>query len=136
MTAGCGGEKRPEGLPKLTPCELTVQYEDGTPIEKATVMMYPFEGKWYANGTTDVSGNVTMATMGKYPGAAPGEFRVTVTKQDITYPPGYDPEKEDSPEAIVKDLIDRTYARPGDSPLKVTVAGTPVKETLQVKKPK
>ena len=134
--AGCGTNKRPAGMPKLTPCEFTFQYEDGTPLEKAFVMMYPVVGQWYANGTTDSNGFAKMSTQGLYTGAAPGEYKVTVTKQDIIDPPGYIPGNEDNPASIVKDLIDRGFATPDKTPLKINVATTPIKETFKVKKPK
>jgi len=135
VTVGCSGG-RPTGLPKLTPCEFTIQYEDGTPIADATIMMYPIEGKWYANGSTDSNGFVKMTTQGTYLGVAPGEFKVTVTKQEIILPPGYNPDRENNPEPTINNLVHRDYFVPNKTPLQITVATTPIKETLQVKKPK
>jgi hypothetical protein len=136
VTAGCGGSSRPPGLPKLTPCEFTIQFEDGMPVVEASVMMWPADGKWSANGSTDSSGFVKIATQGTYSGVAPGEFSITVTKQETIFPPGYDPDKEGGPDPIVKNLIHPDFFVPNQTPLKITVTTTPIKETLQVKKPK
>jgi hypothetical protein len=136
-TTGCGSN-RPKDLPKLTPCELIIQYEDGSPVDAATVMMYPLEGNWYANGQTDSSGVAKMSTQGSFAGVAPGDYKVTVKKQEIIYPPGYDPggENEGLPDATVNNYVDEQFLQLAKTPLKVTVAGQPVKETFQVKKSK
>ena len=136
VAVGCGRGDRPKDLPKLTPCEFAVQYEDGSPIDQAAVMMYPVAGKWFANGKTDSSGNVKVSTQGKYAGAAPGEYNVTVMKQETIYPPGYDPKDENAPDLVTNDLVDQEFAIPDKTPLKITVGTTAVKETLTVRKPK
>ena len=43
---GCGGgPTRPDDLPPLTACTLTVAYQ-GTPLADATVTLTPEAGKW------------------------------------------------------------------------------------------
>jgi hypothetical protein len=130
---GCGS-RRPPGLPKLTDCELTVQFDDGLPVEDAIVMLYPVEGKWYSNGKTDSAGIVKVAVNGSFPGVAPGEYKVTIKKQEIIFPPDYDPEKENSVEAVINNHIVEEFGLPNKTPLQITVGTSPVKEILIIKK--
>ncbi|MDR3111425.1 MAG: carboxypeptidase-like regulatory domain-containing protein [Planctomycetaceae bacterium] len=134
---GCGNDGRPADLPRLTSVELTVQYEDGSPIPDALVMLYPFEGKWYSNGQTNSSGSVKPLVDGKYAGVVPGDYKVTVKKQNTVFPAGYDPNSEkEQPEPTITNLVDTKYAVPASSPLKLTVGSSSVSETVKVKKPK
>jgi hypothetical protein len=132
---GCRNH-RPPGLPKLTACEFTVLYDDGSPVENAIVMLYPAEGKWYSNGKTDTAGIVKVAVNGSFPGAVPGEYKVTVKKQDIVFPSGYDSNAENSSEAVISNHVSEEFMLPNKTPLQITVGADPVKETLTIKKPK
>jgi hypothetical protein len=136
--SGCGKNNRPADLPKLTPCQLTIQYEDGTPVSEATVMLFPLEGKWYCNGVTDSQGVVNVKTNGSFAGAASGSYKVTVKKQKIDYPPGFDPnsENENKPEATVTNFVAEEFMSMKTTPLTLSVADIPVRETLKVKKAK
>ena len=50
---GCGGQKLPEGMPKLTPVNLIVM-QDGTPLDGAVVSLIPTDNsRWNAGGVTD-----------------------------------------------------------------------------------
>ncbi|MDR0610433.1 MAG: carboxypeptidase-like regulatory domain-containing protein [Planctomycetaceae bacterium] len=130
---GCGS-RRPPGLPKLTNCELTIQFDDGSPVENAIVMLYPVEGKWYSNGKTDSAGTVKVAVNGSFPGVVPGEYKVTVKKQEIVFPPDFDSEKDNSVETVVINHIAEEFMVPNKTPLQITVGTNPVKETLIIKK--
>ncbi|MDR1269838.1 MAG: carboxypeptidase-like regulatory domain-containing protein [Planctomycetaceae bacterium] len=130
---GCGS-RRPPGLPKLTACELTVQFDDGSPVENVIVMLYPVEGKWYSNGKTNSAGIVKVAVNGSFYGVVPGEYKVTVKKQEVTFPPNYNPESENSAEAVVHQHIAEEFMLPNKTPLQITVGTSPVKEILTVKK--
>jgi len=138
MLSGCGNGGRPADLPKPTSCVLTIQYEDGSPVADAVVMLYPVEGKWYSNGKTNASGEVAVAVSGQFAGAVPGEYKVTVKKQDVQFPPGYDPESENpkQAEATITDYISKEFVAPTTTPLKLTVGNSKVRETFQVKKAK
>jgi hypothetical protein len=131
---GCGS-RRPPGLPKLTTCELTILYSDGSPVENAIVMLYPVEGKWYSNGKTDTAGIVKVAVNGSFSGAAPGEYKVTVKKQEIVFPSDYDPNAENSSEAVINNHVADEFMLPNKTPLQITIGVNPVKETLTIKKP-
>jgi hypothetical protein len=136
ILTGCGNGGRPADLPKLTSCELAVQFEDGLPVSDAMVMLYPLNGKWYSNGKTDSKGRVKVAVNGSFSGVVPGEYKVTVKKQEIAFPPGYDPEgdNENLPDATITDLVAREFSGPAATPLKLIVTETEVRETLTVKK--
>ncbi|MDR0609200.1 MAG: carboxypeptidase-like regulatory domain-containing protein [Planctomycetaceae bacterium] len=133
MIFGCGN-RRPPGLPKLTACELTVLDDDGSPVENAIVMLYPVEGKWYSNGKTDSAGIVNVAVNGSFPGAAQGEYKVTVKKQGFIFPSDYNPDTENSSEAVVHNYIAEEFVLPNKTPLQITVGTNPVKEILTIKK--
>lgn len=66
-----------DGSASLYPVTGTVTYQD-KPVEGATVQFIPTEGI-AAIGTTDASGKFSLATAAK-PGAAAGDYKVTVTK--------------------------------------------------------
>ena len=79
--AGCGGEKRPDGFPRLYPLTIHVTQE-GKPLEGATIALVTPDGTvpWAVAGTTDAEGNAKMMTQGKYPGAPEGKFNVQILK--------------------------------------------------------
>ena len=80
---GCGRRlpNRPSGLPKTTPCTLTVTF-GGDKIEGVAVLFTPKDQsqRWYAGGTTDQNGSVAMKTGGHYIGVVPGEYTVSFQK--------------------------------------------------------
>lgn len=79
--AGCSGEPRPAGFPKLYPVTLKVSQE-GTPLEGAFVQLQSNDPAmtWTTSGTTDANGAAVLWTYGKYKGAPAGTFKVTVMK--------------------------------------------------------
>lgn len=87
---GCGGRQAlPEGMPKLTPCKVTINL-GGAPLEGAIVGIVPeneANSRWSAGGTTDATGTVTIYTLGQYSGAVAGKYKVTVMKQIVDAPP-------------------------------------------------
>ena len=140
---GCNqGPQKPDDLPALTPCTITVTH-NGSPVEGASVLLSPKSGKHSAAGTTDASGKAAMKTNGMYDGVAAGEFLVTVTKLEDT---GYvaPPEPEDPKEwekweeelknqPQPKNLLPEKYASFGTSELTVTISeGSPVEQTLEL----
>ena len=82
---GCG-EKRPDGMPKTYPCELTLT-QGGKPLVKAQVMLYAKEAPcpWTVGGSTDENGVAEINTHGKYKGAPNGDWIVTVSKNIVIY---------------------------------------------------
>lgn len=98
--AGCGGSPKPEGLPDLVPCTVTVTM-GGAPLEDASVSLVAPDGRWPGNGRTDSKGKAVIMTRGQYAGVAPGDYKVTVTK---TLPPpatGRDEGSDAEPESLV-----------------------------------
>lgn len=89
LLGGCGGSS----LPQTSPVSGTVSYQ-GKPVEGATVIYSRgarklSEGE-IAIGKTDASGTFTLTThvgsQADVPGAVPGQYQVTVSKQ--VPPPG------------------------------------------------
>ena len=76
--AGCK-EDKPADLPDLYPTKVTVT-KDGQTIDGASVSLSPESGKWSASGMTDASGVAAIKTNGKYEGATPGKYKVSVNK--------------------------------------------------------
>ena len=80
---GCGGERRPDGMPRLYPASIQIMQE-GTPLDGATVTLVSEDaelGRWAPTGITDASGVAVMQTNGLYSGAPLGTFKVVVAKR-------------------------------------------------------
>ncbi|MDR1959325.1 MAG: hypothetical protein LBQ54_09865 [Planctomycetaceae bacterium] len=80
-TIGCKKDNRPEDMPPLFSCVITVVLE-GTPLDEAAVSFVPVEGtdaKYRAVGVTNAEGKATMKTYG-FDGAPAGKYKVTVRK--------------------------------------------------------
>lgn len=80
--SGCGGQKLPDGFPKVYQVTVNV-VQDGKPLEGANVLFYAEDeanSRWGIGGCTDATGNAIMAVNGKYKGAPAGKYKVTVTK--------------------------------------------------------
>ncbi|MBR4832775.1 MAG: hypothetical protein IKU86_00370 [Thermoguttaceae bacterium] len=79
---GCGGEKLPAGMPKPVSTTLTFTI-DGKGLADANITMTPADdGTYVAIGKTDSNGVAEMKTDGKYNGAVPGEYKITVSAKD------------------------------------------------------
>lgn len=126
---GCSkGPKKPDDLPSLNPTTITVTYDDGTPVDGATVALLPVEKQagraWNLTGKTDANGTVTLKTDGNWDGAPSGVYNVIVTKEvsEVEEPT----EKGGSSRAkSVTRLVDQKYANPKTSGLTVEIqAGT------------
>jgi len=82
---GCGGKKRPEGLPKLFPLSVKI-IQDGRPLPEASVILMsdkPELTRWPSGGVTGADGVVVITTYG-FEGAPEGTFKVVVTKEEVT----------------------------------------------------
>ncbi len=75
--------ERPEGLPELYPCKITVTF-GGEPVENVNVSLLPngTDSKWKSGGKTDEKGCVEVRTAFAYPGAPQGTFTVAFTKTE------------------------------------------------------
>ncbi len=136
---GCAKSDRPQDLPKLTPCTLTIVSQDGTPVADAQVQLWTDQGigaKWTAGGLADAEGKLVPMVQGKWSGVVPGTYKVLVKKFQVVK------EKEvDNPETGQKmvlqkniPLIDPSFGKPDQTPLSLTVGTTgAVDEKLTVK---
>jgi len=81
--SGCGGRKRPDGLPDLYPCEITIT-QGGNPLEGASVRLVRETGTtdWAITGRTEANGVVKIFTH-DFPGAPEGTFKVLVSKTEL-----------------------------------------------------
>lgn len=79
---GCNGKKKPDGLPKLFPCSVTIT-QGGSPLEGATVSLFSDSSSWGAAGTTNESGVAKIFTYGDFAGAPEGVYKVTVEKNRL-----------------------------------------------------
>jgi hypothetical protein len=97
LSCGSSTVEKPDHIPTLTACQITVTYK-GTPVEEASVLVAPKDGKYSAAGITNAQGIATMKTDGLYDGVVSGSFRVTVTKKVQIDPPA-DPTEVTEPDS-------------------------------------
>jgi len=131
---GCG-QKRPEGLPKLVSCVLTFQYEDGTPVDNATVSLAPEDAdlrQWSIAGATDASGVATITTNGDFAGAPAGKYKVVVRKVELI--PTAEKDEYGEPVMETRSLIAEEFTNAGRTPHSLEVGSSPVRETFTVAK--
>jgi hypothetical protein len=114
--SGCGGTKKPDGLPNLHPCRITVTM-NGSALEGASVTLSGSDGRWSGNGRTDVNGAAVIVTRGQFQGVAEGEYKVTVSKIVPPTSRGKDEGSNEEP----KTLVNTKYASPATTPLTCTV---------------
>lgn len=84
---GCApkGPVRPDGLPTLFPCEITITQED-KPLVGALVELRNKSqpSSWATDGVTDENGVAKIKINGTFPGAPEGEYQVLVTKSELS----------------------------------------------------
>ncbi|MCL2347015.1 MAG: hypothetical protein FWC50_02010 [Planctomycetaceae bacterium] len=137
--AGCGGEKLPEGMPKLTPVVLTFQ-QAGAPLDGAIVSLIPLDSansQWYAGGTTDAGGKLKAKTLAKYNGVVPGKYKITVIKTVLEPLPSGMTMAERmkyKPKPPVE-YAHKKYADKKSTPLDLEVAGALLEQSFEVEKP-
>ena len=119
LTIGCGPSNRPEGLPSLSPCTITVTQQE-KPLADASVQLIPkFESPWPVTGLTDASGNAVMVTYGQFKGAPLGEYTVVITKNESKSEGNADEYSSGITEIF--SLVDVQYTKPETSTLEITV---------------
>lgn len=138
---GCNsGQKLPEGMPPLKPCELTFTQE-GTPLQGAIVSLYPTSGgsqQWILGGKTDTAGKAVIFTNGKYTGAPEGSYKVVISKKEseeskfgpplTSDDPGYDEwiQKVSSEQLSTFSFVEKQYTDVRTTTLEVSVPGDAV----------
>ena len=129
---GCGmGAKKPDWLPKLTPCKITLTQE-GIPVDGANINIVAPPGaeplEWLIFGSSDEKG-VVYPLVQIYKGVPQGEYIVTVEKFDNEY-------TNDINHPLNEYLvIDPQYVSPATSTLKLIVGDSPVDQTFDLGKP-
>ena len=82
---GCGGAPKPKDLPELYPATIKIVYDDGSPVEGATVALRLPKATggrvWNLTGVTDATGSLVLKTDGQWEGAPAGQYQVMVTKE-------------------------------------------------------
>ena len=125
VSLGCGGVEKPKDLPTLYPTTIQIVYDDGTPVDGATIALRlpkPTGGRvWNLTGMTDATGSLVLKTDGQWDGAPAGSYQVMVTKEvaDIDQGGG-----EPGASAVVKcstRFVDQKYNDPTTSGLTVEI---------------
>jgi hypothetical protein len=111
LAAGCGGGLKP--VPVTGDVTL-----DGKPLANAGVLFCPVEKGPEAIGVTDASGKFQLSST-EHSGALPGQYRVTITKQQILGEENYG---RLGPKAVhIKWITPKKYSRMDTSGLQATV---------------
>jgi hypothetical protein len=129
LVVSCSREHRPEGIPTLYPCTITIT-QDSKPLAGAMVTLYTESSedrRWSPGGTTDSQGVIQIKVLGKYLGAPAGTYKVTVEKQEI--------ENVDSNSYYSISLVETQYIKVQDTPLKIEVTPQGATQTFDVGKP-
>ncbi len=125
IVCGCSkGPKKPSDLPKLNPTTVTVTYDDGSPVDGATVAFLSSQtgGRtWNLTGVTDASGKLTLMTDGNWAGAPAGDYRVIVTKEVSEMEASGEVGASETLKGITR-YVDQKYNNPNTSGLTATVA--------------
>ena len=83
LLVGCGSN-----LPSTAPVTGTLHWEDGKPVEGASVRFVPaIQGNREASGSTNKDGEFNLSTFKHGDGAIPGDYSVVITKITSVTPP-------------------------------------------------
>jgi hypothetical protein len=117
FVVGCSSEKidRPQTVPVTG-----VVSHNGSPVEGANVIFQPVGHNYAAIGQTDATGTFTLTAFEPNDGAVPGEYKVSVTKSEVTVTGGGG--SDDSATTMKeKMLLPIKYARADSSGLAASV---------------
>ena len=135
---GCSGEQRPDGLPKLYPCTITIT-QDGQPLAEATVQLHDpaVTDRWTVSGLTNASGSAVMRTHGQFPGVPEGRFKIILTKTVLEGGSTDDettPENARKPREAVKvySLVGKEYTNRETTPLEIVIDGKKRSESFNI----
>lgn len=124
IVCGCSkGPKKPADLPKLYPATVTVTYDDGTPVDGATVALLSQTtgGRtWNLTGVTDASGKIVLKTDGNWDGAPAGSYNAIVTKEVTEMEAPVEKGGSDKIKSITR-FVDEKYGNPKTSGLTVEI---------------
>ncbi len=131
VSFGCGGKPKPDGLPKLTPCEITLKHGDA-PAADVNVQLIADGGPggWTVGGISDANGVVKIMTHGDFPGAPRGNYIVVLSKTEVE---GFDPNAEVQTQPVsTYSLVAPKTTDQTTSELKITVGDSKTKETFDL----
>jgi len=134
LIVGCG-QKRPEGLPKLVSCVLTIQFEDESPVDNAMVSLVPEDAdlrQWSISGSTNASGVATIYTNADFVGAPAGKYKVVVRKTEVL--PTDQKDEYGDPITESRSLIAEEFSNSSKTPFSLEVGNSSVTETFTVAK--
>jgi len=83
---GCSrGNDRPQNLPDLFPVNIRV-LQQGEPVSDAFVRLIPVDSAmpWSCGATTTADGHAKIMTVGRFEGAPQGEYKVLISKLEMT----------------------------------------------------
>jgi hypothetical protein len=112
LFSGCSGN-RPDDLPQLYPCKIKILFKN-EPVAETSVSLVSSDSKWGALGVTGNSGVAEMKTQGVYPGVPAGQFKVLVSKYEITHRGDEIPPDE-------KMLFNSVFVNTESTPLECTI---------------
>lgn len=124
LTIGCGKSGPPR--PKTYPVSGTVTYK-GEPVGDANLNFQLADGSAFSMAKTDAAGKYALMTYEPGDGALPGEYKVGITKYEMSTVTGSGPEAPDyePPEGDVaapaKNLLPTKYSNPQTSGLTATI---------------
>ena len=144
---GCSSEQRPDGMPPLHPCQITITQE-GKPLEGATVrLLATGEGtRWHCSAVTGTNGVANLLTQGQFRGVPAGTYKVTITKEEVVSlatpeqlaalekakaenPKWYDPPNI---KQEIWQLVDKKYTQEATTPHEMTVSSGQNSATFDV----
>lgn len=128
---GCGGsgDKWTAGQPDTVDASGVVTL-DGEPVEGATVVFGPVDGKYPANAITASDGSFSAAAFTSKPGAVPGKYKVALTKtiedkdaKKKKFDPGEDSEhaKDGGGDVSWTNGLPEVYKLPSTTPIEIEV---------------
>ena len=135
LFSGCG-PARPEGMPVLVSCILTIEYEDGTPVAGALVTLVhddPALRQWAIGGSTNSSGVVAIATNTDWAGAPAGSYKVVVSKVELVETGRVDVYGD--PITGSASVISAEFTTAARTTLTLEIGNSAVRETLKVGNP-
>jgi hypothetical protein len=113
---GCRKPERPEGMPDLTPCTISVTF-GGEKLEGVGIQLHskdPATNKWVSGGRTDTDGKAVLKTGVYFNGVVSGDYIISFQKFA---------EQELSPDGMAvqsRPLIPKKYF-PGQSKETITI---------------
>ncbi|MDR0610799.1 MAG: hypothetical protein LBG58_11865 [Planctomycetaceae bacterium] len=135
ITLACNRVQKPNGLPKLFPCTITIT-QNGVPVQGILISLIDPDVTecWTVSGLTNTSGTATIRTHGNFVGAPSGVYKVTLSKTEKTGE--YDTMSGTLPSQSVPlqiySLIDTKYNDETTTPLKITVENKKVIEKFEI----